>query len=306
MWMKKGTSTSRCGICRMTTHTYTFWRSMNMKKMRIVSGLLAMAMAAVSFGTTAFAADNVQVKVGTDTVKAGENFSVDVELASVPSTGLSSIDFAINYDKDAVKITDVKLGAVGDTGAKAAEGDLGDTLFNWYDNGKQIVIVWATGLTDSKYWVSKDGVFLTITGTASASAAAGSESKLTVAPADRAVYPGASEKASTYFSAVGADKTTNYEGSFTNGSVKIAGGEAQPDDTNAVWGDADCNGTVDVNDVVLIARFCAEDGTAVISTDGKRNADVTTHSSKVDQEDCSQILKYIAKLIKAEDLAPKA
>ena len=112
-----------------------------MKKMRIVSGLLAMAMAAVSFGTTAFAADNVQVKVGTDTVKAGENFSVDVELASVPSTGLTSIDFAINYDKDAVKITDVKLGAVGDTGAKAAEGDLGDTLFNWYDNGKQIVKV---------------------------------------------------------------------------------------------------------------------------------------------------------------------
>ncbi len=252
-----------------------------MKKMRIVSGLLAMAMAAVSFGTTAFAADNVQVKVGTDTVKAGENFSVDVELASVPSTGLSSIDFAINYDKDAVKITDVKLGAVGDTGAKAAEGDLGDTLFNWYDNGKQIVIVWATGLTDSKYWVSKDGVFLTITGTASASAAAGSESKLTVAPADRAVYPGASEKASTYFSAVGADKTTNYEGSFTNGSVKIAGGE-------------------------LIARFCAEDGTAVISTDGKRNADVTTHASKVDNDDCGQILKFIAKLIKAEDLAPKA
>ncbi|MCQ2407341.1 MAG: cohesin domain-containing protein [Oscillospiraceae bacterium] len=277
-----------------------------MKKMRIVSGLLAMALAAVSFGTTAFAADNVQVKVGTDTVKAGDNFSVDVELASVPSSGLSSIDFAINYDKDVLKITDVKLGTVGDTGAKAAEGDLGDTLFNWYDNGKQIVIVWATGLTDSKYWISKDGLFLTITGTASASAANGTESKLTVAAADRAVYPGATEKASTYFSAVGADgKTTDYTGSFTNGSVKI-GDSAPSGGDDAKWGDADCNGEVDVADVVLIARFCAEEEGADLSAQGKKNADVTTHSSKVDVDDATMILKSIAKLIPESDLAPKA
>ncbi len=278
-----------------------------MKKMRIVSGLLAMAMAAVSFGTTAFAADNVQVKVGTDTVEAGANFSVDVELASVPSSGLSSIDFAINYDKDVLKVTDVKLGTVGDTGAKAAEGDLGDTLFNWYDNGKQIVIVWATGLTDSKYWVAKDGVFLTISGTASASAAAGTESKLTVAAADRAVYPGASEKASTYFSAVGADgKTTDYTGSFTDGSVKIKGKEDVPDDGDVLWGDADLSGEVDVSDVVLIARFCAEADGADITAQGKKNADVTTHASKVDIDDATLILKAVAKLIPESDLAPKA
>lgn len=275
-----------------------------MKKMRIVSGLLAMAMAAVSFGTTAFAADGVQVKVGTDTVKAGEAFSVDVELASVPSTGLSSIDFAINYDKSELTITGVELGTVGDTGAKSAEGDLGDTLFNWYDNGTQIVIVWATGLTDSKYWVSKDGVFLTIKGKASSSAANGTVSKLTVAPANRAVYPGASEKASTYFSAVGTDnKTTDYTGSFTDGSVTISDGT--PDPGNVKWGDADCSGEVDVSDVVLIARYATEDKEAVITSQGKINADVTTHNSVVDIEDGTKILKAIAKIISMDDLGPK-
>lgn len=272
-----------------------------MKTTKIVSGLLATAFAALSLAMTASAADGVSVKIGSTEAEAGSTFSVDVDLAGVPSTGLSSIDFAINYDKTAIEITDVKLGTVGNTGAAAQEGDLGDTLFSYYDTGKQIVVVWATGLTDSKYWVSKDGTFLTISGKVKSGATG--TTKLVGAAADRAVYPGASEKASTYFSAVGADATTNYTATFADGTITIGKTETEPV-KDPVWGDADESGLVDVSDAVLMARFGAEDKTAVITAQGKINGDVT-HDGGVNGDDAIKVLKFVAKLITKDDLAVK-
>lgn len=266
-----------------------------MKKTQIISGLMAMAMTVMSLGISASAADSVAVKIGTDTVKAGENFSVDVSLSGVPSSGLSSIDFAINYDSG-IKVTDVALGTIGDTGAKAQEGDLGDTVFNWYDNGKQIVIVWATGLTDSKYWVKSDGVFVTLKGTADSKAEAGATYKLEAAGANRNIYPDSSEKASSYFSAVGASGTTNYTGSFTAGAVEIEKAQTEAPDEDGLWGDVNVDGKVDVSDAVLLARFNAEDTKAVVTAQGQKNADVT-HDGKKDGDDTIKILKYIAKIV---------
>lgn len=274
-----------------------------MKKTKIISGLMAMAMTAMSLGISASAADSVAVKIGTDTVeKAGDAFSVNVELGSVPSGGLSSIDFAINYDSASLKITDVALGTIGDTGAKSQEGDLGDTVFNWYDNGKQIVIVWATGLTDSKYWVKSDGVFVTIKGTVKDGVAAGTTVKLEGSGADRNVYPDSSTKASSYLSAVGASSTENYDAAFTAGSV-VVGSEPTSGSTSSGgsnetvdWGNVNCKDSVDVADAVLLARYVAEDSEANVTAQGKKNADVT-HDGNITGEDTVKILKYIAKII---------
>ena len=275
-----------------------------MKKTKIISGLMAMAMTVMSLGISASAADSVAVKIGTAEAKAGADFSVDVSLSSVPSSGLSSIDFAINYDSG-LKISDVSLGTIGDTGAKAAEGDLGDTVFNWYDNGKQIVIVWSTGLTDSKYWVAKDGVFVTLKGKVDSSAKAGTTLKLEGAGANRNVYPDSSTKASTYLSAVGTSGTTNYEAAFTAGGVTVPDETQSSEDTkptsgnktdDADWGNVNCKGGVDVSDAVLLARFVAEDAGADVSAQGKINADVT-HDGEITGDDTVQILKYIAKIV---------
>ena len=270
-------------------------------KKKIVSGLMAMTMAAMSMGLTAFAADDVQVTIGKAEAQPNEKFSVDVELGSVPSSGLSSIDFAISYDSSLVSIDKVELGTVGNTGAAAQEGDLGDTLFNWYDTGKQIVVVWATGLTDSQYWVKSSGKFLTISGTAKKEGTA----KLEGGAVDRAAYPGSSAKADVVFSAVG-DSAKDYSAAFTAGEVKIGvptpattEGKQNPDPSK--WGDATCDGKVDVSDAVLICRFAVADKTAVLTDLGKVNADVT-HDNAVDGEDASKILKYIARLISADDL----
>ncbi|MBP0966054.1 MAG: dockerin type I repeat-containing protein [Oscillospiraceae bacterium] len=67
-------------------------------------------------------------------------------------------------------------------------------------------------------------------------------------------------------------------------------------------GDADCDGRVDVSDAVLIARFAAEDRDAVISDQGRINADVT-YDGCADAGDTARILQFIAKQISYEELA---
>ena len=72
-----------------------------------------------------------------------------------------------------------------------------------------------------------------------------------------------------------------------------------------VWGDANEDKQVDVSDVVLVARFAAEDSEAVISAQGKLNADVTGDQN-INGDDTIKILRAIAKLITLEELAPSA
>ena len=67
-------------------------------------------------------------------------------------------------------------------------------------------------------------------------------------------------------------------------------------------GDANCDGRIDVSDAVLTARFAAEDRNAVITDQGRINADVTGNGN-VDAEDTTKILQYIAKKISYAELA---
>lgn len=50
-----------------------------------------------------------------------------------------------------------------------------------------------------------------------------------------------------------------------------------------------------VSDAVLFARFCTEDSTAVITDQGKRNADVN-HDGNIELDDVTAILRKIARL----------
>jgi len=282
-----------------------------MKTTKIVSGLMAMTMAFGALGITAFAADSAKLAIESKSIEAGKEFSVDVTLSGAAG-GISSADFAIKYDASVV--SDIAVTAK-DTGAKAAEGDLGSTLFNTYDNKKgQVTVVWATGLTESKYWL-QDGVVFTITGKAAANASG--KTSLEIVGADRAVYPGASEKASVYLSAVGADKTVDYvadagAGTLTFGSAAeetTAPAEettkpAEGGNEDADWGNADCKGEVDVSDAVLICRYAVEDPGAKITAQGLKNADVN-HDNNVTGEDAVKVLKAIAHLIDKADLAKK-
>lgn len=61
-------------------------------------------------------------------------------------------------------------------------------------------------------------------------------------------------------------------------------------------GDISCDGTVDVADAVLLARFVSEDPGVEITETGRQNADIN-QDGKMDSEDAILILKYIAKLL---------
>lgn len=278
-------------------------------KKKIVSSLLAMAMAfSATSALTANAAD-VSVKIGSQTVKAGADYSVDVDLSGVPAAGLSSIDFAISYDSSVIDVTDVKLGTIGETGTVAAEGELGDTVFDWYKADDQIVIVWASGMADSKYWVAKDGTFLTISGTVKSTAKPGDKSALEGVAVGRPAYPGGAANTKIVFSGV-KSKTdiTDYTAAFTNGAVIVADGETSGTTTstttggNVVWGDVNEDGIVDVKDAVLLARYVGNDtNEGDVSDQGVKNADVKAGGG-LTADDLTVLLQRVANILSDADL----
>ncbi len=63
----------------------------------------------------------------------------------------------------------------------------------------------------------------------------------------------------------------------------------------AAAGDVTLDCAVDVSDAVLLARFCTEESTAVITEQGRQNADVNG-SGNIDLDDVTAILRKVAKL----------
>jgi len=61
-------------------------------------------------------------------------------------------------------------------------------------------------------------------------------------------------------------------------------------------GDVTCDNVVDVSDAVLLARYLTSDASAKVSDTGRANADADKNG-KVEGDDVTQILKYIAKII---------
>lgn len=68
-----------------------------------------------------------------------------------------------------------------------------------------------------------------------------------------------------------------------------------------LYGDTDCSGEVDVTDVVLLCRYLAEDEEAVITAQGKTNADCDGNPG-LSNDDGTRILLYIAKLVSDDQM----
>ena len=102
-----------------------------MKTKKIVIGAMAAAMLSLSICSMspAFAAgETVQIKVGNATAKAGGQYTVEVSLADIPSTGIQACGFSIQYDSSVISIDKVDAGAITNTGA--AKSDTTASLLN--------------------------------------------------------------------------------------------------------------------------------------------------------------------------------
>ncbi len=80
--------------------------------------------------------------------------------------------------------------------------------------------------------------------------------------------------------------------------------ENEPDAKKANFGDVNCDGSVDVSDVVLLSKFFVEDKDAKITDQGMLNADCKYNNS-VDSEDATLILQYIARMVPYSQLGQK-
>ncbi len=71
-----------------------------------------------------------------------------------------------------------------------------------------------------------------------------------------------------------------------------------------VWGDVDCNGEVNVQDAVLMARIVGDDPTLtaqIVGPSNKANSDVK-NDGKTDGEDLAKLMLYLAKKITLDEL----
>ena len=79
----------------------------------------------------------------------------------------------------------------------------------------------------------------------------------------------------------------------------------QPSAAATKWGDANTDNVVDISDAVLLCRFLVSDTDAKITDQGVSNSAVVKVGQAPDTECVIKILKYIAKIITEDELAPQ-
>ena len=264
-----------------------------MKTKKIVIGAMAAAMLSLSVCSIApaVAADEtVQISASKTTAEAGKEFTVEVSLSDIPSTGLQCCNFAIEYDSKVLKITDIKAGTL----AGSVSGDSSSSMlpnFGNYSEEGLISVAWSTSVDDSSKWLKGEGTFVTISGTVASNAAEGTVSKINIVPTNRETFSGSGVKNDEFDCGYLKDGVkVNFNVQANAGSVTI-GSEvtttttvtteatttaSQGSSTIAVSlkGDANVDGRVTVADAVAILQSIANQDKYALKPQGKVNGDV--------------------------------
>lgn len=290
-----------------------------MKTRKIIIGTMAVAMLSLSVCSlipAAAAGDTVQITAGTATVKAGEQFEVEVTLSDIPATGAQACNFSIEFDNSIISIDEITAGALTETGAGAS--DPSSTMlpnFNVYlDSAKTegfVSVMWSTSLDDASYWLKGKGVLCTVKGTVAANAKAGAKSDLKIVPVKRMTTTDSgvlNEEINCGYLKDG--EKVAYNVSTTSGSVTVAGGETAPTEPSTkepttsgkvLRGDANCDGKVTIADATAILQALGNPDKYGLSDKGKANADVAEPAG-VTTEDAIRIQKLDAGLITEAEL----
>lgn len=270
-----------------------------MKTKKVIIGAVAASMLSLSVCSIApvsFAAgETVQISVGKDSAKAGEQFTVEVTLADIPSTGLQAVEFAVKFDSSLISIDSIKAGPITETGAASADPTASVIpVFDAIIGDEKASVAWSTSLDDSTYWLKKDGLFCTITGTVASGAKDGSVAKLEVVPNDRNLSPDSQEKNDMILCGYTNEKleAINYDVDVTDGCVNI--GDTAP---VGLRGDANVDGTVNLADAVLIMQNLANPSKYPIADEGKINGDVDNTGDGITVNDAFKIQQRILGLI---------
>nr|AEV59397.1 scaffoldin C [Ruminococcus flavefaciens] len=284
-----------------------------MKTKKVVVGALAamLSLSVCSLAPVVAAGETVQISVGKTNAEAGAEFSVDVSLADIPSSGIQALDFAVTYDSKVLTITKVEQGALVNKSAETADKSAAlSPLFESSINSTEgfVSMIWSTSTDDASYWLKGDGVFCTIKGTVASGATSGAVADLKIVPINRETYAGSGSPNGDIGCGYEKDgKPVKLATSVDNGSVtvgKVVTTTEKPT-KKIVRGDVNCDGTVDMGDAVLIMQSLANPNkyglngsdSKHITEQGKLNGDVDEEVKGLTSNDALKIQKYLLKLI---------
>ena len=303
-----------------------------MKAKKVLAGAFASLMLAVSAIPAVSAADTVTVTVGKTEAKAGEKFSVTLDLADVPAAGINACDFGIEYDSAVITVTDVKLGKLAKEEDNAALEGV-NALETNIEEGL-VSIIYGLGSTDSANYITGTGTFLEISGTVSNNAKAGDKSALDVVAIDRlATSTGTATNAEIIFGNLAGDNDTYtvYTPTITNGLVTVVGeGQTEPstepsteesvatlpsytgdDKDELLYGDVNLDESVGAADVAKLVKyrmnatvFALGNGDAASAAKALEQANVQ-YDSEINITDVSKLQSCALKKISQDELGPK-
>lgn len=268
-----------------------------------MSGVMASLLCSTVISTSAFAdSSTVSITAEKTSAKSGEAFEVgisfaevEISFADVSPTGINSYEFAIKYDTSVLDVTDV----VSNTGLTDE-----NAIFeaNISENEGMIYLIWATA-SESDLWLKEAREYITISGTVSETATAGDVSPIEIVAVPRLVNPDSSDIINSVY--VGYFDGTNqlgYETVVTAGEVEVIDSETTTTTTTTTptvtkWGDANCDGTVNVSDAVAVTAFVSNSTKNTLSAQGEINADVHENGNGLNATDAYAIQQYATSII---------
>ena len=312
-----------------------------MKTNKVIASALAFIMATtIAAGSVYAAGEKVTISADKVEATAGSEFTVNVMLSDVPATGVMACEFALTYDSSALNITGVTAGEIANTGSDSAESDISGecpSFYADYSTAGTINVTWSTGLSDTSYWITKDGVFATITGTVAANAAAG-EYEIGVTAISREDISGTNS--SILIGYVDSNKqVVEYEAVASNGSVTVTAETEQttttapptttkaPDTTTATTattedtpgttlttqngdvvatlvGDVNLDGKISLVDVVYLNKFLVN--SLNLNPTAQANAQcVTDAEGRINSADSTALLEFVIETIKVLPVIPE-
>lgn len=264
-----------------------------MKFNKAAACLIATACTASLFSTVASvsAADAITIAAESKSVESGKEFTVDISLAGVPSSGIAGLDFAIKYDTSLMEVTGVTEGAVSKTNDKQVEGFSSNLATN-INNGA-VSVLWATGsVSDSSKWIKSDGVLLTL----NCKALKDGDAKVDITKGVRKDAEGID---------IAVEGLAVVNGTAKAGTVSIGpkpttepSPTTKPTETTApgatLLGDVDCDGKVDITDITTLAISLVDK--KPVTGQAAINADVDKDGS-VALTDLARIKQFVSKVI---------
>lgn len=306
-----------------------------MKAKRTIACALALSMLAVtatSLGASA-AGSSVTLAGSKATAESGGEFSVDVSLSGVPSTGINVLDFAVTFDQTILSVDQVTVGAAADTGADAADSTSKDApVFATNIKDGEIAVSWTTAAPTAN-WIKSDGVILTITGTVKDGAADGTVTPIDFAPVSRDTYEGSGTKnSSMVIGYISGTDSASYGIVTEAGSVTIGSKQTTTEapvtttavettttvtnettaetttkenettttkstiqvDPSLLYGDVNLDGDIDLADAVLLNKSVA--GVVELNDTAKANADCFA-DGVIGSDDSMTLLKFLVHLV---------